>query len=101
VRHGSRRLKQDSWVHDPGRVEFGNPLQAAEVNADHAVITVTDIGLDPAYQLEPPPNRIAATPASLHLSPDRLFHRSPSWRAMSIRWTSLVPSPISRIFASR
>ena len=26
---------------------------------------------------------------------------SPSWRAMSIRWTSLVPSPISRIFASR
>jgi hypothetical protein len=26
---------------------------------------------------------------------------SPSWRAMSMRWTSLVPSPISRIFASR
>ena len=26
---------------------------------------------------------------------------SPSWRAMSIRCTSLVPSPISRIFASR
>jgi alkanesulfonate monooxygenase SsuD/methylene tetrahydromethanopterin reductase-like flavin-dependent oxidoreductase (luciferase family) len=27
--------------------------------------------------------------------------QSPKWRAITIRWTSLVPSPISRIFWSR
>jgi hypothetical protein len=30
-----------------------------------------------------------------------LLSYSPRWRAMSMRWTSLVPSPISRILASR
>ena len=39
--------------------------------------------------------------ASVPAAPGDLATYSPSWRAMTMRCTSFVPSPISRIFWSR
>ncbi len=55
----------------------------------------------PCSRRSRPPAPLAQPKPPAPPAPAQAAVGSPNSRAISIRWTSLVPSPISRIFASR
>jgi uncharacterized protein DUF5753 len=93
--HGALYPESLDEVYRYNQVLDGLAIGARKPRDTPGLLSALLLGLDGPPQAARTPLVLASTPGPYWGTP------TPSSRAISMRWTSLVPSPISRILASR